>query len=305
MIITELKSGRQVNSVPCVSLALGNFDGVHRGHREVIGAAVEHAKKTDIKSAVWCFGNNPKAQGEILSDTEEKTEIFRTLGADYVIFEDFEAVRNMSCEKFTEEYLAGFNVRALFCGFNFRFGRGASGDVSTLRGLCGISGIFCRSLDAVSCDGVPVSSSAIRSLIKEGDVEKAEALLTRPYCLTAEITHGRHLGAALGFPTINQNFENGKLVPRCGVYATLTHVDGEVYPSVSNVGARPTVNGKHLRLETHILDFDKDLYGKKIKVEFKKFLRNETKFSSEEQLKAAVLEDICDTKEYFSEKEDV
>lgn len=305
MNVIELKSGKQINNVPCVSLALGNFDGVHAGHRKVISEAVAFAKEKRLKSAVWCFSKNPKSNLDgLLSDTEDKIRIFASLGADYVIFEDFENVRGMSPEVFVKEYLNRISARAVFCGFNFRFGKGASGDVSVLEKLCAEENIFCRCIEAVKENGIPVSSSRIRALIADGNVEEAEKLLLRPYGITSEVTHGRRLGASLGFPTVNQNFENGMAIPKCAVYLTLTTAGGKIYPSVSNVGARPTVNGKHLRLETHILGFDGDLYGKKIKVEFKKFRRDETKFSSEEELRAAVLADIDAAKEYFSKKED-
>ncbi len=306
MNITELKSGKQVNNLPHVSLALGNFDGVHMGHRAVITACIGYARETGMKSAVWCFAQNPKPNVDgLLTDTEEKMRIFTELGADYVILENFENVKDMSPQAFVKEYLKKLGAKAVFSGFNFRFGKGASGDVPLLERLCGEEGIFFGCTDRVSENGAVLSSSLIRSLIKEGRVDEAEKLLLRPYSITSEVTHGRHLGASLGFPTVNQSFDNGKTVPKNAVYLTLTIIDEKAYPSVSNVGARPTVNGKHLRLETHILDFEGDLYGKKITVEFKKFRRDETKFSSEEQLKNAVLADIAAAKEYFSKKEDI
>ena len=301
MIITELKTARKVNNTPPLAVALGNFDGVHMGHRRVIDAAVSAAKASggETKSAVWCFTENPKNSTEILTTPEEKAEIFKNLGADYVIFEDFYSVCGLSPSEFILDYLKDLSAVSVFCGFNFRFGKNAAGNKEILMELSEKSGISAKAISAVEADSLPVSSTVIRALIKEGDMEKAEKLLCRPFSVTCEVTHGRHLGNALGFPTINQNFENGKAIPRHGVYFTETEIDGKAFPSVSNVGTRPTVNGKHVRLETHVIDFEGDLYGKNVTVSFKKFCRPEKKFSSEEELKSAVLSDVASAKNYF------
>ena len=304
MTIIELKTARKVNNTPPLAVALGNFDGVHLGHRRVIEAAVAAAKISGdkIKSAVWCFEQNPKISEDILTPPEEKAEIFRSLGADYVIFEDFYSVCGLSPSEFVLNYLKELSAVSVFCGFNFRFGKNAAGNKDTLTELSEKSGISASALPAVEADALPVSSTVIRALIKEGRMEEAEKLLCRPYSVTGEVTHGRHLGNTLGFPTINQNFENGKAVPRHGVYFTETEIDGEIFPSVSNVGVRPTVNGKHVRLETHVIDFEGDLYGKNVTVKFKKFCRPEKKFSSEEELKSAVLSDVKNAKYHFSKE---
>ncbi len=304
MIITELDTARKVNTTPPLAVALGNFDGVHIGHRHVIEKAVSWADFSGgkIKSAVWCFAQNPKNVSEILTTSAEKAEIFKNLGADYVIFEDFEAVRSLSPRAFVLDYLRDLSAAALFCGFNFRFGENAKGNVQDLEILCGDCGMHFEALPAVTYEDTPVSSTVIRNLIKEGDVEKAEKLLSRPYFVHGEVIHGRHLGSTLGFPTVNQNFTDGKAVPRHGVYFTVTEFDGKKYPSVSNVGDRPTVKGKHLRLETHIDGFEGDLYGKTVTVHFKKFCRPEKKFSSKEELQTAVLSDLDSAKSYFSKE---
>jgi len=285
-------------------VALGNFDGVHMGHRRVIEAAVSTAKESGgkIKSAVWCFAENPKNSTENLTTSEEKTEIFESLGADYVIFEDFSSVCDLTPAEFVLDYLKDLSAVSVFCGFNFRFGKNAKGNKETLMSLSEESGISVCALPAVTNDALPVSSTLIRALIKEGDMEKAEKLLCRPFSVTGEVTHGRHLGNTLGFPTINQNFERGKAIPRHGVYFTETEIDGDIFPSVSNVGDRPTVNGKHVRLETHVIDFEGDLYGKCVTVSFKKFCRPEKKFASEEELRYAVLSDVTNAKAYFSKE---
>lgn len=288
-----------MNTVPPVAVALGNFDGVHAGHQSVISAACERGLEKGVKSAVWCFENNPKGTCESITDAKERSRLFKELGADYVILEDFEAVRELSPREFVLSYLKALPCVAAFCGFNFRFGKGAEGDSALLGQLCAQADIGFGCLPPVMKGDTPVSSTVIRSLIKEGNVERASELMLHPYFLTGPVCHGRHLGNALGFPTVNQSFPEGKLIPKKAVYVSLTHIDGRAHPSVSNVGQRPTVNGHHLRLETHIIGWEGDLYGKDITVELIKFCRPEKKFDSEKELKSAVLADVQAAREHF------
>ena len=301
MTVIDLKTGKRLERVPQgVAVALGNFDGVHAGHREVLSGTVLAAAETKIKSAVWCLLSNTKGGG-YLTDPAEKAGIFKKLGLDYAVFEDFEKIKNMSPEDFVTKYLSNLHCRVVLCGFNFRFGRGAAADAARLAELCEKSGMVARLVPAVMAGGAPVSSTRIKGLIKDGKVDEAEELLKSPYFLTSDVSHGRKLGKTFGFPTINQSFTEGKIVPRHGVYFTETEIDGVLYGSVSNVGSRPTVDGHECRLETHILGVDRDLYGARPTVYFKKFRRPETKFSSKEELCRVVTEDIAAAEEYFAE----
>ena len=296
---TDLKTGRETTGSPFIA-ALGNFDGVHIGHAAVIRETVDAAKRNDVKSAVWFFRDRPAGGAKMLTSTDEKCAIFSSLGADLSITEDFSDVKDLSPEEFVEDYLVGEGCRGIVCGFNFRFGKGAAGDTALLKDLCERLGLFFRCADPVSVDGVTVSSTEIRKRISDGDVELAAKMLGRPYSYSAPVDHGRALGAKFGFPTINQYFEDCRAVPRRGVYYTYTKLGEELLPSVSNVGSRPTVGGHVCRLETHILGYSGDLYGKSPEVYFIKFRRPETKFESEDQLIAAVEADKLAASEFFS-----
>ena len=302
MTIKDLKTGRAVSFPPPFVAALGDFDGVHIGHRRVVEETLGAAGDFNAASAAWFFGESPKG-GAVLTDADEKDAIFSALGIRLSLREDFGAVRDLSPERFVFEYLAPLGCRAVVCGFNFRFGKGASGNTEKLKELCEAAGMGCRVVPPVCLSGSTVSSSAIRERLAEGDVEGANGMLGRAYSVRSAVTHGRTLGSKLGFPTVNQSFSAGRALPRRGVYFTYTEADGRKMPSVSNVGSRPTVGGHELRLETHILDYEGDLYGDSPRVSFLKFRRPEKKFGSEKELAAAVADDAAAAREFFAKGE--
>ena len=296
--ITDLRTGRERDaSLPFVA-ALGDFDGVHLGHRKVIEETIAASCALGTESAAWFFSDGAK-RVPVLTDEKEKMRLFAELGLGESISESFDDVKDMTPEEFVADYLIPLGCRGVVCGFNFRFGSGASGDVELLGKLCGREGLYFKAVDAVELDGETVSSTAIRALLSEGDAERASAMLARPYSVRAEVAHGRTLGKKLGFPTINQNFAPGAAVPRHGVYFTYTMADGVYMPSVSNVGSRPTVGGHVCRLETHILDCADDLYGKEVEVFFIKFRRSEETFSGEDELARAIASDVEAARRYF------
>ncbi len=299
---TDLKTGRETDGSPFIA-ALGNFDGVHTGHAAVIDETLAAAKDAGVKSAAWFFKASPISGTEILTSLEDKNSLFASFGVDLSITEDFEAVKDLSPEQFVERYLVEEGCRGIVCGFNFRFGKGAAGDVSLLEELCGRLGIYFKCVAPVTVDGVTVSSTEIRRRISDGDVEGAGKMLGRYYSLCAPVTHGRTLGTKFGFPTVNQYFEGGRAVPRHGVYFTLTRIGCRIFYSVSNVGSRPTVGGRACRLETHIIGFDGDLYGAEPTVSFVKFRRPETAFDSESALIDAIKADKEAAEEFFASYE--
>ena len=176
----------------------------------------------------------------------------------------------------------------------------ATATSSEIEKLCAEEGLYFDRTDAVELNGKTVSSTAIREYLSSGDVALASGMLGRTYSVSAPVTHGRHIGSALGFHTINQQFEKSKALPRSGVYFTCTKTDGKLFPSVSNVGSRPTVGGHEYRLETYILDYDGDLYGKTPEVFFIKFRRDQMHFSDEEELARAVGADVEAAREFFA-----
>lgn len=212
--------------------------------------------------------------------------------------DDFAAVRDLSPQDFFEQVLlARLHAGAVLCGAGHRFGKNAAGDAAVLRALCDRAGVSCTVLPSLKAEGRVVSSSWIRQCIMAGDMERAARLLGRPFCVTGEVLHGKQLGRKLGAPTVNQALPAGRVSPRYGVYAAFVRVDGVRYAGAANVGLRPTVSGESVNVETHIVDFEGDLYGRVVTVELLRHLRDECRFSSVEELRAQVLRDVERAKE--------
>jgi len=270
-----------------VSAALGYFDGVHLGHAEVINKALSQG----LKTAVVTFSHNPgkKADGRPVPEITLpalKEKILESMSVDFCIYLDFDKVRNLEPEEFIDLLTEKLNVKYISCGFNYRFGKGASADVRRLDEICRPKGIKVYTTEPVCVGGKPLSSTRIRSCIASGDVKCAMELLGRPFAVYGEVVHGRRLGRVLGTPTINQLLPPPQLLPRFGVYASVTHVGDTLYPSVTNIGVKPTVSSNEVAgSETYIIGFDGDLYGKVIQVDLIEFLRPEMKFESVDRLK--------------------
>jgi len=294
---------------PCV-VALGCFDGVHVGHAAVIRAAVEKARVLKLPCVVWTFAEPPRnyfSPGSALplTDTAEKRRLIGALGADVLLCVPFgKEIAEMSPQVFFERILRE-QLRAahVFCGFNFSFGKGGQGNAETLRTMCERSKIGFAAMSAVTVAGRTVSSSAIRSALQEGDPALARQLLGRAYSLRAPVIGGQRLARRLGFPTVNQEFPKGALIPRYGVYVTRVRIGKQIFYGISNVGIRPTVGTTPLCCETHLLNFEGDLYGRVIRVEFLHFLRSERSFDCVEALAAQVKQDIQKALLFFHEKE--
>lgn len=269
------------------ALALGFFDGVHRGHAAVISAAA----KKGLKTVVVTFDHSPgKTEGgrpvpEITSRAL-KERILASLSVDDVVYLDFARVRDMEPERFIGLLCEKYRISYIGSGFNYRFGRGASAGAGELEKLCIERGIEVGATAPVCVGGLPLSSTRIRSLIADGCVKEAAELLGRPFGILGEVVHGRKLGRTLGIPTINQPLPPPQLLPRFGVYASVAHVGGKRYAAVTNVGVKPTVaDGLAAGAETYIIGFEGDLYGEVIKVDLVDFIRPEQKFGGIEELR--------------------
>lgn len=288
-----------------IALALGNFDGVHTGHRRLLYAAREAAENIPgCLAGAWTFTTLAKAPADVpaLTTTEEKLRQFAEAGLDFAILEEFSDVRNIPPEEFAENYLAEkLGCAAVVCGFNFRFGRGGAGDCDTLRAILSGKNIPLTVVEPVLHEDAVVSSTRIRAAVANGDMETAAALLGRPFSVCFPVLHGKQLGRKIRLPTINQDFPAGHIVPRHGIYACICTVDGIRRMGVANVGVRPSVaSDGHVNCETHIIDYDGMLYGKSIRVEFLTRLRDEMHFHSIDDLRAAIENDIRRTRAYFS-----
>ncbi len=272
------------------AVILGTFDGLHLGHRAVI----ENAKGYNIIAVT--FDMPPKKTYDssvgVLMSTEERFNFLRELGVSQIKSLKFEEVCNIEPCDFLDMIFNEFNPSLFVCGFNYRFGRGAKGNTETLKEYCQAKGIELSVAESVKNNGVTVSSTLIRNHILKGEIEKANKLLYKPFGFTAKVESGDKRGRTLGFPTINQAYPNELQKVRFGVYSSDVFIDGKKYKAISNIGIRPTFKTDSVISETYILRFEGDLYGRALRLEPKEFLREERKFSSKEELKKAVLNDI-------------
>ncbi len=278
------------------AVALGNFDGVHIGHRQVLMSAKKYSFDKNIKAVALVFDIHPKnvfsrTTGLLVTNCDRKKEI-EDIGI-LPIEISFKEVMNYSPEEFVEKVLVKqLNAKAVFCGYNYRFGKDGKADNNELESLCKKRGIELFVTDKVELsDGEAVSSSRLRKLLSEGKVKEANCLMQRNFSYALEVVHGQKRGREMGFPTINQYFPEELVIPKFGVYISTAEFDGKVYNSFTNIGSRPTFPEKDVRSETHIFDFDGDLYGKTVRVTLLDFLRPEKKFTSTDELIRQLNED--------------
>lgn len=300
-IMVIIESDKQL--LPCKEccVVLGNFDGVHTGHRFLIDKAKQYAAENSLSLLIYTFATHPKIfydeNFKVITTKDEKSAIFNSINIDYLYYEDFQSVRDMSPEGFCNNILIKkLKAKAVFCGSNHRFGKNASGTADSMREYLNSKDVNVFVQDYLYSGDSIVSSSLIRQKISCGNIPGANKLLGQCFSVNFPVIHGFCLGRKLGFPTINQILPKEKLVPPHGVYACYTHIEDKLYPSVMNIGVKPTIThdmpDPPVLCETHIINFDKDLYGKKICVYLVEKIRDEKRFSDVEQLKQAVFCDI-------------
>ena len=276
------------------AVALGSFDAMHKGHLKVIGEAVSFAKKNGLYSLVQLFETVPESKGEVfeINSLSSRVEILEGLDVDIVVVEKFdERFKNTKYDEFVRLYLKDkYNASVVFAGDNYRFGHKAAGDIDKLREECSKYGIYTKIIECIK-QGEVISSTRIRECIRNGDVEEALNLMTRPHILEGKVIHGRGVGHTIGFPTANIQIPQNSVVPKDGVYITNVTVDGQTYKGITNIGSKPTVDVKEKNIETHISDFNADIYGETIELEFLKFIRDIKKFNSLDELKKQLKED--------------
>ena len=293
-------------------IALGFFDGVHLGHAALLRLTRRRADELGIPAAVLTFDTHPDTlvyhqPVPLINTLEDRKYLMEEkFSMDEVILAHFDrAMMEMPWEAFVEDYLLGeLGAKHVVCGHDFSFGYRGQGTPDKLRRLCAQRGVGVNVVDKVSLGGITVSSTHIRQLIRQGDMEAAAQMLGHRHFLSGEVLHGKELGRRLGFPTANLALPEGLIAPAYGVYATLvTLPDGTVHPAVTNVGVRPTVHDQLGRLvEAWILDCTAELYGEKIRVEFFTRLRGEKKFDSLEALREEVLRNADETRAYFQNR---
>ncbi len=273
-------------------IALGTFDGLHIGHKAVITSEKsEYERKIALMfrehPQITLTGKHP---GLLITPEKEKS-LLREWGTEpeYI---DFKEISTLSPEEFVDKILAEkYNAASLACGFNYRFGKDAKGDASTLKKLCAEREIKLTVIEEIDYNGEAISSTRIRKALSDGDVKSANAMLGRAFSYDFEVKHGDERGRILGSPTINQFFMKDFAVPQFGVYASFTVIDGKKYASVTNIGIRPTIGNSEKRSETNIINFDGDLYGKHPEVFIIEKLRGETTFNSLDALSTQIAKD--------------
>lgn len=275
------------------TVALGIFDGVHKAHTALIKKAVETAEKEGFLSVVFTFSQSPKNNAGYITKNSLKEKYINNLNPDYLLVQEMnKEFMSLSPEEFIKTLKEKFNVSKVFVGENFTFGKNKAGNTKLLELLGEKYGFSVCSEELKKEDGEVISSSVVRDCLKSGDVEKAEKILGRKYEISGITETGNKLGRTINFPTANIYPDENMLIPKYGVYKTATFISGKEYKSITNVGVKPTVEKNRLSIETHILDFKGDLYGKEIYVKFEKFIRPETKFESLEELKKQISKDI-------------
>ena len=298
-----------MNHQPTV-IALGFFDGVHRGHGALLRRTVERAAQLGATPAVFTFDRPPKevVTGKpvpLINSPEDRRELIRRIyGIEQVIMAPFDrAMMTMGWQDFITSLVEQYGAVHLVAGHDYHFGYKNEGTPERLQQRCAELGLGCDIIPKVEYDGITVSSTYIRTLVEAGDVERAAAFLDHPHCLTQTVTHGRRIGHTIGVPTINLILPPSVLVPDHGVYITrVTLPDGTSCPGVTNVGVRPTVSDSGtVSVETFLLDYDGDLYGQHVRLEFCRRLRPEQRFGSLEELRQQILRDIDSARVYFAE----
>lgn len=267
---------------PCIC-AIGTFDGVHIGHRALLERAKTAAQRAGCDFGVIVIFRS----GECISTLDDRLDVIRSVGADFAFVYYLSDIKALSCRDFVSIIKDECMVRFCVCGYNYRFGAGAAGDAQTLDALIGAD-----IMPPFETDGIPVSATHIRSLIKSGDMEGARALLARPYTLFGRVIKGRGVGHGLGSPTANTEPEEGVVLPPRGVYVSEIVFENQRLRAVTNIGVRPTFDDGDIRIESYIPGFSGDLYGKRIGVSLLFRIRDERRFDTPAKLEKQIKEDV-------------
>jgi riboflavin kinase/FMN adenylyltransferase len=287
-------------------LSLGKFDGIHRGH-ELLMEHLSAKKEQGLAAAIFTFDVPPKKNVEkteslVLTTNEEKMHMFERLGIDYLVECPFtQEIMCMEAEDFLEKIVKNLHVKCFVVGSDFHFGHNRRGDYHMLLAQADIYGYEVIVVEKMKEDDRDISSTFVREEIAAGNMEKANHLLGYRYFITSPVTHGKRIGRTIGIPTINQIPPRDKLLPPFGVYVTEVLIGDKSCHGVTNVGCKPTIEGENpVGVETHLLDFAEDVYGKMVTVEFVSRIRSEKKFASVEELRIQMQNDIAYAEKYYT-----
>lgn len=295
----EYKIGEKYSERGC-ALALGFFDGVHKGHREILKKTVSEARKRGVDAAVFTFryGGGIKGDRNMIYSEGERRELFSSLGIDVCFIAEFSDLRGMTPEEFVKKTVID-DIGAAFVsvGYNYRFGKGGEGDAGKLSELMSKDGREVFVFDAYSEGGEPVSSTRVRALLECGRLDEANSMLGVPYFISGTVEHGRGDGKRFGFPTVNTAVEDGRVHLPNGVYLTAVKIGEKLYTGLTNAGECPSFGKRNYHAETFILDFSDDVYGMEIKVYFLSFLREERVYASAKELTLQIEKDCAFARE--------
>ncbi|WP_242203066.1 bifunctional riboflavin kinase/FAD synthetase [Aestuariivivens insulae] len=303
----EVKDIKAYKSEEPTVVTIGTFDGVHIGHQKIISRLINTAKKEGLKSVILTFFPHPRmvlqkdANIKLINTIDERYAILESLGLDYLFIKKFTPeFSRIGAEDFVKELLVDkLHAKKVIIGYDHRFGRNRNANIDDLRRFGDQYGFEVEEISAQDIDEVAVSSTKIRRALSEGDIAKANAYLGYHFVIVGTVTKGKGLGKQLGFPTANVNIEEDyKLIPRQGAYIVSSVIDDDLVYGMMNIGVNPTVDGKNLSIEVHFINFNKDLYGKQIKIELLERLRDEQKFESVDLLKAQLKKDEMAVRSY-------
>lgn len=287
-----IRNLQEYSSQRPLALSIGMFDGVHRGHQSIIAKLNSAAKAKDLDTATFTFWPhprkvfNPNDDLQLLNTIDEKKYLLEKNGIDTLILQEFdENFRNLTGEEFIRQILVEkLNVKHLIIGYDHTFGKNKSGDFNLLQRLAPELGYELEQVSAVDFEGQPISSTKIRNTLSAENILQANAMLGYHYSISGEVVHGKKIGRTIGYPTANIAIDPMKILPKKGAYIVDVFVQNKNYRGMLSIGTNPTVNGQHLTVEVYILDFNDDIYGKEISVNFRDFLHGEIKFENLEKL---------------------
>jgi len=302
-----MKTFRDTEKLPQIEgsvVTIGNFDGIHLGHQKIIAQLKEHAEKLKVPSVVISFNPTPQnffgADHAVLSSYEEKDFFLSSLGINYHLVINFnKEFSNINAQTFIEEFLLRkLNIKLCLVGDDFRFGKNRVGDFSLLQENGDKHGFAVEETATIEHNQIRISSTRIRECLQQNNLEETKKLLGRSYSISGKIVRGQQRGRTINFPTINI-LPNRSKSPVSGVFAVKVKLSGQTYFGICNAGHKPTVNGREFLFETHIFDFEKDVYEQFAEIAFLKHVRPEKKFNSFEELKDQIEKDVIVAKKFF------
>lgn len=278
-----------------IAVALGFFDCIHKGHEKLVKAAIDYSQNHATKSGLLTFVNDPNlafGREKQIYSFSDRVRVLDKYGLDVVIGANFDkSFAEISPEEFLHALTSRFNVKAIFTGADYTFGKSAKGNVDLLRSFCQNNGIDFNLVPFETANGEKISTSTLKKYVKDGSVDIFNEYVSIPYFAIGQVIHAHHNGTGMGFPTTNILPDSSRLPLSNGIYATFCEVDGELFKSMTNVGTKPTFSDESVSIETYIIDFSGDVYGKQITVYFIRKMREIQKFDTKDALRAQLDKD--------------